>query len=184
MDLKKEISACDLCRNELPFAPRPILQFHSASELLLVGQAPGLRAHESGIPWNDASGIRLREWLCVSEKDFYNPKKISIVPMGFCYPGKNKSGDLPPRKECQIRWMDSILSELKLVKKIILVGNHATTYFLGPGKLASQIREHANNDSPFVVLPHPSPRNFIWLNQNPWFEKEALMRIRNKLYRK
>lgn len=181
MDLLSEIKSCRLCQGELPLGPKPILQFHRKSKILLVGQAPGIKAHTTGKPWNDASGIRLRDWLQIEEKDFYNPKKISIVPMGFCYPGKAPTGDLPPRKECSARWMDSILSHLKELEIMILVGNYSAQYFLGPGDLTSKIREHALNDSHFVVLPHPSPRNNIWLRKNEWFEAEHLKLIRNKL---
>ncbi len=179
--LLNEIKSCNLCREHLPFAPKPILQFHRSSELLLVGQAPGTKAHESGIPWNDPSGVRLRQWLQVSDETFYDPKKISIVPMGFCYPGPGTSGDLPPRPECSERWMQSILSHLTNVRTIILVGAYSSTYFLGAGDLRSKIRDHATNASRFVVLPHPSPRNNIWLKKNEWFERESLPRIRRKL---
>lgn len=183
MKLLDEIKSCQLCANELPLAPKPILQFHPKSEFLIIGQAPGIKAHESGIPWNDASGVRLRQWLNIHDQDFYNPRKFSIVPMGFCYPGKGKSGDLPPRKECSTRWMDTILCHLKNVKSIILVGNYSAAYFLGEGKLSDKIMEHSKIDSSFIVLPHPSPRNNIWLRKNEWFEYECLPSIRRKLYR-
>lgn len=179
--LLSEIKACNLCEDRLPFKPNPILQIHAASEILIIGQAPGLKAHQTGIPWNDASGVRFRDWLQISFSDFYNPKKISIVPMGFCYPGRGKSGDLPPLKECSIRWMDSILADLKNLKLIVLVGNYSTQYFLGLGSLAPRIKQYALNLSPYIVLPHPSPRNNIWLKKNPWFELECLEQIRKKL---
>lgn len=181
MSLLKEIKNCNFCEGVLPLAPRPILQFHRSAKILLVGQAPGIKAHDSGKPWNDASGERLRDWLTLTPEVFYNPKLISIVPMGFCYPGKGKTGDLPPRKECSSLWMDSILSHLKNLEVIILVGSYSSQYFLGDGDLSLKIREHAKNDSEFIVLPHPSPRNNIWLKKNDWFEKEALRNIRRKL---
>lgn len=178
--LLREIRSCTFCESELPFPPKPILQFHRSSKLLLIGQAPGVRAHHSGKPWNDASGERLREWLEIDVEKFYNPKFLSIVPMGLCYPGRGKTGDLPPRKECSVLWMDSILSHLKNLEKLILVGSYSTNHFLGAGDLTQKIREHAVSDSHYVVLPHPSPRNNIWLRKNEWFEREALPLIRRK----
>lgn len=179
--LIREIRSCTFCERELPLEPRPILQFHRSSRMLLVGQAPGIKAHDSRKPWNDASGERLREWLNLSHDQFYDPKFLSIVPMGFCYPGRGQSGDLPPRKECSALWMDSILSHLKKLEHIIVVGSYSANYFLGPGDLTAKIHEHAQNDSPYIVLPHPSPRNNIWLKKNEWFEHESLKLIRLKL---
>lgn len=180
MSLLKEIKACDICIGSIPFSPKPILQFGTNAETLIVGQAPGIRAHETEKPWNDASGMRLREWLNISAEDFYNPRKFAIVPMGFCYPGKGKTGDLPPRKECSVRWMDSILCDLTQLKRIVLVGSYSANYFLGLGPLTDKIQEHATSISPFIVLPHPSPRNNIWLSKNLWFEREYLENIRQK----
>jgi uracil-DNA glycosylase family 4 len=184
MKLLSEIKNCNLCLDQLPCPPKPILQFHQNSKVLLTGQAPGLMAHESGIPWNDASGVRLRNWLQMDEDLFYNKNKISIVPMGFCYPGRGKSGDLPPRKECSVRWLDSILCQLINLKVIILVGQHATTHYLGEGSLSEKIKKHALTDSSFIVFPHPSPRNNIWLKKNSWFEDEYLGLIRKKINQK
>jgi uracil-DNA glycosylase len=181
MKLLTEIKSCNLCQEDLPCVAKPVLQFHRNSQVLITGQAPGLMAHNSGIPWNDASGVRLRSWLKIDEQVFYNTQKISIVPIGFCYPGRGKSGDLPPRKECSIRWLDSILCHLTNLKILILVGQYATNYYLGNGPLASKIRQHAINDSSFLVLPHPSPRNNIWLKKNSWFEEEYLELIRKKM---
>jgi uracil-DNA glycosylase len=181
MKLLNEIKNCSLCRFDLPLEPRPILQFHSSAQLLLMGQAPGLKAHETNKPWNDASGVRLRGWLGLESKTFYNPKKTAIVPMGFCYPGRGKSGDLPPRKECTTRWMDTILCELTQLQMIILVGSYAASYFFSDGNLTQHIREQAESSSSFIVLPHPSPRNNIWLSKNEWFEANSLPKIRRKL---
>lgn len=180
MSLISEIKACRFCEDELPLEPRPILQFHRKSQFLIVGQAPGIKAHTTRTPWNDASGVRLRDWLQISSTDFYHSKIFTIIPMGFCYPGKGSSGDLPPRKECSVLWMDSILENLKDLKKIILVGSYSTKYFLGEGNFSEQIKEHAQNDSHFILLPHPSPRNNIWLRKNSWFEEEYLSKIRQK----
>lgn len=181
MKLIDEIRACRICEGSLPFAPNPVIVLNPTSPYLIIGQAPGLKVHETLKPWNDASGERLREWLQVASQDFYDEKFFSIVPMGFCYPGKATTGDLPPRKECSIRWMDTVLCEFKELKNIILVGSYSTHYFLGPGSLDHFIQEYAHNDSPFVVLPHPSPRNNIWLKKNEWFEKDSLAHIRKKL---
>lgn len=183
MKLLTKIRSCNLCREELPLNPKPILQFSRSSKIMLIGQAPGILAHETNRPWNDASGIRLRTWLQISKQDFYQASNFAIVPMGFCYPGRGKSGDNPPRPECQVRWMDTILCHLKEVRLKILVGSYATEYFLGPGKLSEKIKEHATIDSPFVVLPHPSPRNNIWLAKNKWFEQDHLNLIRLKISR-
>lgn len=178
--LLREIKSCNLCHDVLPLEPKPILQFHRKARILLVGQAPGIKAHNNHKPWSDASGRKLREWLSVSDQDFYDPKKISIVPMGFCYPGRGESGDLPPRKECSARWMDSILSYMTELELIILIGNYSTKYFLGNGNLTDYIKEHSETDSRFIVFPHPSPRNNIWLKKNEWFELKSLEQIRQK----
>ncbi len=182
--LLKNIRSCNICQDVLPLNPRPILQFSKQSQMILIGQAPGIKAHDSNRPWNDASGVRLREWLEMPEDEFYCAKTLAIVPMGFCYPGRGASADNPPRPECSARWMDMILSQLKEIKLIILVGSYSSDYFLGRGDLSSRIREHALSDSDFIVLPHPSPRNNIWLAKNPWFQNEALPLIRCKLNKK
>ena len=181
MKLLREIKSCTLCQDKLPLEPRPILQFTKSSRILIIGQAPGVKAHDSGKPWNDASGIRLREWTGIESADFYNPKKIAIVPIGFCYPGKGKSGDLPPRPECRARWMDVIFDYLEKVELKILIGTHATNHVLGKGDFTSRILEFAHSKNPVVVLPHPSPRNNIWLAKNSWFEKEVLPLIKKKI---
>ncbi len=181
MKLLDEIRACLICQGDLPLEPRPILQFTRQSKILIMGQAPGIKAHDTLRPWNDASGERLRLWLKMKQEFFYDANKTAIVPIGFCYPGRGKSGDLPPRPECRVRWMDTILCELKDLELTILVGAYATTYMLGAGDFNEQIQAHAQKGSPYIVLPHPSPRNNIWLAKNPWFEKETLPQIRRKL---
>lgn len=182
MKLLEKIRACQYCVFDLPWLPKPILQFSAQSKILIMSQAPGKKAHETGIPWNDASGIRLRSWLRLNEKTFYNPEIIAIVPMGFCYPGKGKSGDLPPRPECSELWMKSILEATHQVEYKILIGTYAAEYFLGKGSLSEKIKLHAfNDDSNYIVLPHPSPLNNIWLSKNRWFEAECLPRIQLKM---
>lgn len=183
MRILNEIRACTLCSDVLPLGPRPVIQMSRHSSLLIIGQAPGLTVHKTGKPWNDASGLRLRSWLNMDEQMFYDAKKVAIVPLGFCYPGRGKSGDNPPRPECRARWLDTVLCYLPNVKIILLVGHHAATHFLGNIPFSDLIKANAAQDSHFIVLPHPSPRNNIWLSKNQWFEKESLPSIRKKLLR-
>ena len=178
--LIEEIKACTLCKATLPEEPRPVVRFSSSSPIVIVGQAPGLKVHESGIPWNDASGKRLREWLGVDADTFYSTRNFSIVPMGFCYPGRGKSGDLPPRPECADTWMQPVLSAIKKKKLLILAGQYAQQYFLKELRrptLTETVSEHQNYLPDYFVLPHPSPRNNIWLKKNPWFEKEVIPQL-------
>ena len=176
-ELKRNIKAFTLCEADLPFPPKPTFSFSATSKILIVGQAPGIKVHESGIPWNDASGDRLREWLGVSQKQFYSTKNFSIVPMGFCYPGKGKSGDLPPRPECAETWMAPVLEKLPKRQLTLLIGQYAQVWFLRSLKKAT-LTETVKNWKTYLpeyfVLPHPSPRNNIWLKKNPWFEKKLV----------
>lgn len=186
--LLNEIKGCDLCKQELPFGANPIVQASKEAELLIIGQAPGIRVHESGIPWNDASGNRLRKWLEISPEDFYNPNKIAIMPMGFCYPGRGQSGDLPPSRLCAPTWHQQLLDHLPNIKTILLIGIYAQNYYLADTPFFKRYktlteRVKAVNDcpAPFFVLPHPSPRNQGWLKKNPWFESDTLTVIRKQL---
>lgn len=175
--LLAEIRACTACEAHLPHGVKPVLNFSASSRVLLVGQAPGTKVHASGVPWDDASGERLRAWLGVSPEQFYEPDNFAIVPMGFCYPGKGKSGDLPPRPECAALWMDPVLSHLGGRRLTLLIGQYAQGYFLGERaeKTLTQTVQNWKRYAPeYFVLPHPSPRNNIWLRKNPWFE-EALV---------
>ena len=165
----------------MPFPPKPVFNFSGDSRIVLVGQAPGRKVQESGIPWNDASGERLRDWMRVSEEAFYDPQNFAIVPMGFCYPGKGSSGDLPPRPECAELWMTRILSHLKKRKLTILIGQYSQNYFLKESikkTLTDTVKNWEAYLPEYLVLPHPSPRNNIWLKKNPWFEKEVLPVLR------
>ena len=177
-----EVRACRLCESELTHGVRPIIQASPDAQLVIIGQAPGLRVHKSGIPWDDPSGDRLRQWLGIGAELFYG-SQVAIVPMGFCYPGKGKSGDLPPRKECAPAWHKPVLSQLKGTKLTLLIGSYAQQYYLQ--KPYATLTETVQNFSDFLpdyfVLPHPSPRNNIWLKKNPWFEAEVLPALRHRL---
>lgn len=175
--LLHQIQACHICEDHLPFAPNPILQVNKNAKILVIGQAPGLKAHQSKIPWNDASGDRLREWTQLSADLFYDEQLTALVPMGFCYPGKSESGDRPPRKECFLQWHQQMMSALPNIKLTLLVGNYAQDMYLKSSKkksLTETVRHYDDYLPKFFPLPHPSPLNNIWLSKNPWFQKEVL----------
>ena len=171
-----DVRACSLCEKHLPLGARPVLQMHPKARILIAGQAPGRKVHESGVPFDDASGSRLREWLSVSCEVFYDPRRIAILPMGFCYPGSGKSGDLPPRPECEPEWRKRLLEQLPNVEITIVLGKYAQAYHFG--KTSSSLTELVKSWRTYwpsmVPLPHPSPRNNIWLRRNPWFELELI----------
>ncbi|MGL6261227.1 uracil-DNA glycosylase family protein [Vibrio sp. WXL103] len=176
--------ACTACDSELPCGARPIIQASPEAELLIIGQAPGIKVHQTGIPWNDPSGDRLRTWLELSKDTFYNPRKVAIVPMGFCYPGKGRSGDLPPRKECAPLWHQALLSQLPNIKLTLLIGQYAQNHYLSdkPATLTETVRDATRwLERQQFPLPHPSPRNQIWLKRNPWFEERTLPLLRGQL---
>lgn len=181
--LLKKIRACTICKKYLPYEPNPILDFSKQSKIMLIGQAPGIKVQESGVPWNDASGDRLRQWLGVTPQQFYDSKLFAIVPMGFCYPGKGKSGDLPPRPECAKTWMEPILNELTNVKLTVLIGSYSQDYFLENAEptLTETVKNWKKYAPDFFVLPHPSPRNNIWLKKNPWFEKDLVPELQKRI---
>ena len=175
--LIKDIKSCSLCAASLPYAPNPVFSFVAESKILIIGQAPGQKAKDSSIPWKDASGKELRRWLNVSEEEFYNPKNFAIVPMGFCFPGTAKGGDLPPRPECAPKWHTLIHTELKNIQLIILIGQYAQQYYLPKNKKTTLTEnvQHAETFLPqYFPLVHPSPRNKIWQKRNPWFETNKL----------
>ena len=174
--LLKKILSCQICKSDLPFKPKPILNFSKEARIMVIGQAPGTKAHESGKPWNDASGERLREWLGVSNSEFYDESLFAIVPMGFCYPGRGKSGDLPPRPECSEKWMAPILKRLENIELKILIGAYSQSHFLRTrsGDLTDTVKKWKSFSPHAFPLPHPSPRNNIWLAKNSWFEKNLL----------
>ena len=174
--LIKEVRACRCCEAELPLAPRPVLRARASARLLIVGQAPGTRVHETGIPWNDPSGERLRQWLAVDRDTFYDERRVAILPMGFCYPGKGASGDLPPRPECAQLWRERLLACLPDIELTLLVGQYAQHYHVpGAGKSVTETVGRWRELLPtYFPTPHPSPRNLLWLRRNPWFEQEAV----------
>ncbi|WP_258098073.1 uracil-DNA glycosylase family protein [Marinoscillum pacificum] len=183
-DLLSEIKRCTLCEPHLALGPRPVLSAHPDSKIVLIGQAPGTKVHQSGIPWDDASGKNLRKWMNISEEDFYNPKNIAIIPMGFCYPGKGKSGDLPPRPECAPKWHELVLDQIKNVKLMLLVGQYAQNYYLGnqaKSTLTETVRSFEEYLPKYLPLPHPSPRNNIWMKKNGWFEDEVLPELKERI---
>lgn len=180
--LLMQISTCTLCTKELPFGPRPVVRASETSRVLIIGQAPGSRVHNSGVPWDDASGQQLRQWLSVSDKQFYNPELFAIVPMGFCYPGKGKSGDLPPRPECAPAWHKLLLDAMPTVRLTLLIGQYAQAHYLGANRkrnLTETVRNYQAYLPAYFPLPHPSPRNRFWQAKNPWFTAEVLPQLRN-----
>jgi uracil-DNA glycosylase len=182
-NLLKEVRACSVCA-DLPLGPRPVLAASRSARILIVGQAPGTRVHKTGIPWNDPSGDRLRSWMNVSRETFYDSQRIAIVPMGFCYPGKGKSGDLPPRPECAPLWHARLLNELPNLRLKILAGSYAQAYFLeGRRKrtLTETVRASEDYGEGMIPLPHPSPRNNLWLRKNPWFEERLIPRLQSRV---
>lgn len=183
--LLRDIRACTVCAAHLPLGARPIVQAAAQARLLIVGQAPGARVHASGIPWDDASGRRLRDWLQVDAATFYDARQVALVPMGFCYPGKAASGDAPPRPECRATWHPRLMPLLPGVGLTLLIGNHAQAHFLGnarrptSGETVQAWRDYLPRHLP---LPHPSPRNIAWFKRNPWFEAEVLPELRSRVH--
>ena len=177
-----EVRSCALCEANLPLGPRPVVRMAVTSRLLIIGQAPGTAVHASGVPWDDPSGRRLRAWLNVTPEQFYDESVVAVMPMGFCYPGKGKSGDLPPRPECAPEWHERLMAQMPAVELTLLVGSYAQSYYLGKDKLtlAQRVRQYAQQDGPFIPLPHPSPRNTLWLKRNPWFEEEVVPLLRTR----
>ena len=179
--LLKDIAQCRLCAAELPCGPRPVVRASAGSSIVIIGQAPGRLVHESGIPWDDPSGKRLRAWLEVDNDSFYNPDHFGIVPMGFCFPGTGKSGDLGPRPECAPQWHEPLFQQMKQVQLTLLVGRYAQAYYLGkqvPKTLTQTVANFRSYLPEFLPLPHPSPRNRRWFSKNPWFDQEVLPLLR------
>jgi uracil-DNA glycosylase len=184
--LLARIRRCEECRAHLPLGPRPIVVADARARILIVGQAPGRRVHESGVPWDDPSGDRLREWLGVDARTFYDPRLFAIVPMGFCYPGTTSSGDAPPRPECAPLWHGPLLERLPAVELTLLLSRYAHEAYLGERRkatLTETVRAFRDYTPRRLPLPHPSPRNNRWLKQNPWFQAEVLPWLRRRVRR-
>ena len=182
--LLKEIRSCRHCEADLEFGPRPVLELSTQSQILIIGQAPGRRVHQSGVAWDDPSGERLRHWMGISRDHFYDDRLVAIVPMGFCYPGKGKSGDLPPRAECAQLWHDRVMEQLENVKLTLLVGQYAQKHVLKDNQkssLTETVRKWKDFCPAYIPLPHPSPRNVRWFKNNPWFEESVLPYLKRRV---
>ncbi len=179
------VRACRLCSEHLPLGPRPVLRAAATARILIIGQAPGTKVHASGIPWDDPSGERLRQWMAVGPDTFYDQSRIAIMPMGFCYPGRlAKGGDAPPRPECAPAWHGEIRAHLPAIELTLLVGGHAQGYYLHGGRACSMtetVRNFHDHLPEFLALPHPSWRNTAWLRRNSWFEAEVVAVLRRRI---
>lgn len=183
-ELQDRIKQCKICEEELPLGANPVLMANSKSKIMIIGQAPGIKVHLSGIPFHDKSGDQLRQWLGVTNEEFYNPDNFAIVPMGFCYPGKGKQGDLPPRKECAPTWHGQLMEHLNQIELILLVGQYAQKYYLkknSKGTLTENVANYQDFLPLYFPLPHPSPRNFMWKAKNKWFEKEVVPELKKRV---
>ena len=175
--LLKEIRICQMCEGALPLGPKPILRASATAKLLIVGQAPGRRVHETGIPWNDPSGDRLRTWLGMTREEFYDERRIAIVPTGLCYPGSGPRGDSPPRPECAPLWHPRVRALMPRIELTLLIGRYAQAYYLAGWRkktLRETVQAHGEFLPEFLPLPHPSPRNRLWFKKNPWFDEEVV----------
>ena len=181
--LLDEARACRICEADLPRGPRPLLQGSATARILIVGQAPGAEAHTSGVPWDDRSGRRLRDWLGLDDAQFYDARLVGLMPMGFCYPGRGRSGDLPPRAECAPQWHGRLIAAFRGVRLTIFVGRHAFSRYLASDhpSLTDAVAAHDDLLPDRVALPHPSPRNNVWLARHAWFERDVLPALRARI---
>ncbi|NVO19915.1 MAG: uracil-DNA glycosylase family protein [Bacteroidetes bacterium] len=181
----QQIRACTVCAEYLEYGANPVIMASSKSRIVIIGQAPGRLVHASGIPWDDQSGGNLRGWLNIDKQTFYDPGIIALMPMGFCYPGKDKTGDLPPRRECAPLWHQKLLSQMNQVSLILLVGQYAQNYYLGSNaksNLTETVRHFSEYLPKYFPLPHPSPRNYIWKSKNPWFDSTVLPELKKLIH--
>ncbi|MDQ0588566.1 uracil-DNA glycosylase family protein [Variovorax paradoxus] len=182
--LLADIRSCTACAAQLPLGPRPVVQASASARLLIVGQAPSLTVHVTGLPWDDKSGEQLRRWLGIDRELFYDAAQVAIMPMGYCYPGRGRSGDLPPRKECAELWHARLLAQMNQVELTLLIGQYAQRHFLGAARKAGvteTVAAFADYAPRFIPLPHPSPRNTGWFKHHPWFESEVLPVLRERV---
>ena len=179
-----EIKKCTICLPHLAHGVNPVMSANPKSKIAIIGQAPGSVVHQTGIPWDDRSGSRLREWLDVSQNEFYNSELFALLPMGFCYPGKGKSGDLPPRPECAPKWHERLFSFMNDLNLILLIGSYAQKYYLeeqAKNTLTETVKNYKEYLPRYFPLPHPSPRNNIWIKRNPWFSEDLIPELRKRI---
>lgn len=184
--LIQEIKQCKICEKYLALGPNPVFTANEASRILLIGQAPGRKVHYSGIPWDDKSGDNLRNWLGVDKTEFYNPNLFALVPMGFCFPGSGKSGDLPPRKECAPFWHQKLMDKMPHIQLTLLIGQYAQEYYLKKHQkenLTETVRNFEAYLPNYFPLPHPSPRNNIWQKKNEWFIAKLLPELKRMIHK-
>ena len=182
--LLAEIRNCRACAAHLPLGPRPVVQASASARLLIVGQAPSMTVHATGLPWNDKSGEQLRRWLGIEREVFYDATQVAIMPMGYCYPGRGTSGDLPPRRECAELWHARLLAQMKNIELTLLIGQYAQRHFLGTARkinVTKTVEAFAEYAPRFIPLPHPSPRNTGWFKHHPWFERDVLPVLRERV---
>lgn len=182
-ELVAQVRQCRICESQLTLGPRPVIQISRSARILVVGQAPGRRVHETGLPFNDPSGDRLRDWMGISREVFYDEQQLAILPMGFCYPGTGKFGDLPPRPECAPAWRDLLLERLEHIELTLAIGQYAHAWHLPGGKapVTERVKRWRDVWPEVLPLPHPSPRNNLWLRRNPWFEEEVIPELRKRV---
>lgn len=179
--LRRDIASCTHCEPHLPLGARPVIQLSSSARILITGQAPGTKVHRSGKPFSDPSGDRLREWMGVSDAEFYDERRVAIAPVAFCYPGVKGGGDAPPRPECARLWQGRVMEQLGSVRLTLLTGAYAQNHALGRGRVTDRVRGFETFLPRFFPLPHPSWRSRIWMDRNPWFEDEVLPRLRSEI---
>jgi uracil-DNA glycosylase len=182
--LISEIKDCKICLPYLKQGVNPVLSASRESKIIIIGQAPGSIVHRTGVPWDDKSGDRLRNWLGVSKEEFYDENLFALIPMGFCYPGKGKSGDLPPRPECAPKWHDLVLKQIETKELCLLIGNYAQNYYLKnsvKNNLTNTVKNFAEYLPMYLPLPHPSPRNNIWLKKNEWFDRLVIPELKRRI---
>jgi len=181
----QQIKGCKTCEGHLPLGANPVFSVHQKSKILIISQAPGTRVHATGIPWNDPSGDNLRKWLAMEKEIFYDPEIVGIMPMGFCYPGRGKGGDLPHRPECAPQWHASLLDWMPNIQLTLLIGAYAQKYYLGESRkktLTETVKSFEAYGPDFFTLVHPSPRNRRWMQNNPWFESEVVPQLRDRVW--
>jgi len=182
--LLSEIRSCQVCAAHLPLGPRPVVVAHPNAKIIIIGQAPGTKVHQTGIPWDDPSGRQLRKWLNIPDSVFYDERQIALMPMGFCYPGRGKGGDLPPRSECAPLWHTILLNNMPQLELIILIGTYAQNYYLvknAKKTLTETVKNFKEFLPKYIPLPHPSPRNRLWQTKNPWFQHEVVPVLQEKV---